>query len=153
MKLRSCDVEALATMLESLSFPGLLQELVLTNVDVTDTECEKIFKAIKSLKNLRKLHLRGVSVNDEQTFFDMLLSLSFLEEIVFPFIVIHDDAMKAFLNSLESLKYLRNLDIGMRRIYETETDSLVNVLPSLLENLNLAAFNFLMRVRNNCFML
>ena len=131
MKLRSCDVEALATMLESLPFPRLLQELVLTDVDVADTECEKIFRAIKSLKNLRKLDLKCMRVNDKQTFFDMLTSLSFLEEMVFPCILIHDDAIKAFLNALESLKFLRNLDIRKLRIFETETDALANVLPSL----------------------
>ncbi len=107
MKLRSCDVEALATMLESLPFPRLLEELVLTDVDVADTECEEIFRAIKSFKNLRKLGLECMSVNVKQTFFDMLTSLSFLEEIVFPCIFIRYDAMKAFLNSLESLKYLK----------------------------------------------
>ncbi len=131
MKLRSCDVEALATMLESLPLPGLLEELVLTDVDVADTECEKILRAIKSFKNLRKLDLEFMSVNDKQTFFDMLTSLSFLEDIVFPCILIHYDAMKAFLNSLESLKYLKNLDIHHLRIYETETDALADILPSL----------------------
>ena len=129
MKLRSCDVEALAAMLEP--FPGLLQELVLTDVDVADTGCEKIFRAIKSLKNLRKLDLKCMRVNDKQTFFDMLTSLSFLEEMVFPCIVIQDDDIKAFLNSLESLKYLKNLDIHHLRIYETETDALADILPSL----------------------
>ncbi len=144
MKLRSCDVEALATLLESLPFPRLLQELVLTDVDVADTECEKIFRAIKSLKNLRKLDLSGIRINDKQTFFDMLTSLSFLEEIVFPCILIHDDAMKAFLNSLESLKYLKNLDIHHLRIYETETDALADVLPflHLLEKLVLGDIDF-----------
>ena len=131
MKLRQCDVEALATMLESLPFPGLLEELVLTDVDVADTECDKILRAIKSFKNLRKLHLECMSVNDKQTFFDMLTSLSFLEEIVFPCILIHYDDMTAFLNSLESLKYLKNLDIHHLRIYETETDALADILPSL----------------------
>ncbi len=131
MKLRSCDVEALATMLESLPFPRLLQELVLTDVDVADTECEKIFRAIKSLKNLRKLDLKCMRVNDKRTFFDMLTSLSFLEEMVFPCILIQDDDIKAFLNALESLKFLRNLDIRKLSIYETETDALANVLPSL----------------------
>ena len=131
MKLRSCDVEALATMLESLPLPGLLEELVLTDVDVAHTECDKILRAIKSFKNLRKLDLEFMSVNDKQTFFDTLTSVSFLEEIVFPCIAIHDDDMKAFLNSLESLKYLRNLDINEVIIYETETDALANVLPSL----------------------
>ena len=144
MKLRPCDVEALATMLESLPFPGLLEELVLTDVDVADTECDKILRAIKSFKNLRKLDLESMIVNDKQTFFDMLTSLSFLEEIVFPCVVIHYDAMKAFSNSLESLKYLRNLDINMVSIYETETDALANVLPSLhlLKKLVLGGIHF-----------
>jgi hypothetical protein len=54
IKLRPCDAERLAGMLSSFRF---LEELVLSNVDVADSKCGKIFSAIKLLKNLKKLDL------------------------------------------------------------------------------------------------
>ena len=124
MKLRPRDVEALATMLSSLSF---LEELVLTDVDVTDSNCDEIFDAIGKIKKLKKLVLRGIRVDNKKAFFDMLSCLSVLEEIVFPEFVI-DFSDTECVNVLQSLVYLKSLDLSQTEIY---SEALADVLPTL----------------------
>ena len=124
MKLRPRDVEALATMLSSLSF---LEELVLTDVDVTDSNCDEIFDAIGKIKKLKKLVLRGIRVDNKKAFFDMLSCLSVLEEIVFPEFVI-DFSDTECVKVLQSLVYLKNLDLSQTRI---SSEALADVLPTL----------------------
>ncbi len=104
MKLRGCDVEAVATMLpffsdlEELSLADLVVEcetilsamksltnikkLNLSDMSVGNMDYEKLFSAIKLLNHLRKLNFGGVKLRDPKAFFDMLSSLSNLEEIV-----------------------------------------------------------------------
>ena len=125
IKLRPRDVEALAAMLSSFFF---LEELVLTDVDVTDRNCEKIFDAIGKIKKLKKLSLRGLTLDNEKAFFDMLSCLSVLEEIVFPEFVI-DGSDTECVNVLQSLVYLKNLDLSNTSI--TGCEALAGVLPSL----------------------
>ena len=124
MKLRPRDVEALATMLSSLSF---LEELVLTDVDVTDSNCDEIFDAIGKIKKLKKLVLRGIRVDNKKAFFDMLSCLSVLEEIVFPEFVI-DFSDTECVKVLQSLVYLKNLDLSQTRI---SSEALADLLPTL----------------------
>ena len=124
MKLRPRDVEALATMLSSFIF---LEELVLTDVHFTDRNCEKIFDAIGKIKNLKKLVLRGITLDNKKAFFDMLSCLSVLEEIVFPEFVI-DRSDTECVNVLQSLVYLKNLDLSQTII---SSEALVDVLPTL----------------------
>ena len=131
MKLRPCDVEALADMLSSFLH---LEELVLTDV-VADLKCEKVFGAIGKMTKMKKLVLSGVTVDNQKAFFDMLSRLSVLEEIVFPDVVI-DGSVTGCFNVLKSLVCLKNLDLS-----ETSIDdvALAGVLPSLklLEKLTL----------------
>ena len=131
MKLRPCDVEALADMLSSFLH---LEELVLTDV-VADLKCEKVFGAIGKMTKMRKLVLSGATVDNQKAFFDMLSRLSVLEEIVFPDVVI-DGSDTGCFNVLKSLVCLKNLDLS-----ETSIDdvALADVLPSLklLEKLTL----------------
>ena len=138
MKLRPRDVEALATMLSSFFF---LEELVLTDVHFTDRNCEKIFDAIGKIKKLKKLVLRGITLDNKKAFFDMLSCLSVLEEIVFPIFVI-DDSDTECVNVLQSLVYLKNLDLDNPVI--TAGKALADVLPTLklLERLVLCLFCF-----------
>ena len=124
MKLRPRDVEALATMLYSLSF---LEELVLTDVNVIDSNCDQIFDAIGKIKKLKKLVLRGIRVDNKKAFFDMLSCLSVLEEIVFPEFVI-DFSDTECVNVLQSLVYLKNLDLSQTTI---RSEALADVLPTL----------------------
>ena len=124
MKLRPRDVEALATMLYSLSF---LEELVLTDVNVIDSNCDQIFDAIGKIKKLKKLVLRGIRVDNKKAFFDMLSCLSVLEEIVFPEFVI-DFSDTECVNVLQSLVYLKNLDLSQTTI---RSKALADVLPTL----------------------
>jgi Leucine-rich repeat (LRR) protein len=131
MKLRPRDVEVLVTMLKSLPFPLSLQELVLTDVDVVDMGYEELFRAIKLLKNLKKLDLGGTKIRDKKTFVDMLSSLSLLEQLVFPNILMHVDGSPEVFKALRALKYLKHLDIGGTGIYRTEANALAEVLPSL----------------------
>ena len=123
MKLRPRDVEALA-MLSSFIF---LEELVLTDVHFTDRNCEKIFDAIGKIKNLKKLVLRSITLDNKKAFFDMLSCLSVLEEIVFPEFVI-DRSDTECVNVLQSLVYLKNLDLSQTII---SSEALVDVLPTL----------------------
>ena len=127
IKLRPRDVEALATMLSSFFF---LEELVLTDVDVTDTNCEKIFDAIGKIKNLKKLVLRGLTLDNEKAFFDMLSCLSVLEELVFPEFAIWRDERQLFL-AVGKLKYLKELDLLCTGVDELGAMALAEVLPSL----------------------
>ena len=138
MKLRPRDVEALATMLSSFFF---LEELVLTDVHFTDRNCEKIFDAIGKIKNLKKLVFSGLTLDNKKAFFNMLSCLSVLEEIVFPIFVI-DDSDTECVNVLQSLVYLKNLDLGNPVI--TAGKALADVLPTLklLERLVLCLFWF-----------
>ena len=136
MKLRPRDVEALAAMLSSFFF---LEELVLTDVNVTDRNYEKIFDAIGKIKKLKKLVLRGLTLDNEKAFFDMLSCLSVLEEIVFPEFVIDRSDTECVI-VLQSLVYLKNLDLSNTSI--TVCEALAGVLPALrfLERLVLGSF-------------
>jgi hypothetical protein len=68
------------------------------------------------LENLKKLDLAGMKGNNGKAFIEILSSLSFLEEIVFPHILMHDDDVTGFFDALRSLKYLKNLDLGRSTI-------------------------------------
>ena len=124
MKLTSCDIEALAAMLSSFLH---LEELVLTVVHVADRNCEQIFGAIAKIKNLKKLVLRGITLDNTKAFFDMLSCLSVLEGIVFPKFVM-DRIDTECVNVLQSLVYLKNLDLSQTKIDEK---ALADVLPTL----------------------
>ena len=154
VKLTVCDVKAVATMLpyfpnlEELSLADLvvpylecetilsakksltnIKKLNLTGMSVRNMEYEKLFSAIKLLNHLRKLNLGGVKLRDPKAFFDMLPSLSNLEEIVFPDVVSTDtDCMTGYFGALESLRYLKNLDLGQTK---PVSGILAGVLPSL----------------------
>ncbi len=120
------DDWAMADMLSSLLS---LQELALTDMSVGNMDYEKLFSAIKYLNHLRKLNFGGVKLRDPKAFFDMLSSLSNLEEIVFPVVVSTDtDCMTRYFGALESLRYLKNLELG-RIKYASE--AFACVLPSL----------------------
>ena len=107
MKLRQHDVEALANMLSSFLY---LEELVLIDI-IADLKCETIFGAIGKMKKLKKLVLRGITVDNKKAFFDMLSCLSVLEKIVFPEFWI-DRSDTECVNVLQSLVYLKNLDLS-----------------------------------------
>ena len=124
MELRPRDVEALATTLSSFLH---LEELVLTVVHVADRNCEQIFGAIAKIKNLKKLVLRDITLDTTKAFFDMLSCLSVLEEIVFPEFVM-DRIDTECVNVLQSLVYLKNLDLSQTEMY---SEALADVLPTL----------------------
>ena len=122
------DVRAMADMLSSLLS---LEELALNDmiISVGNIDYGKLFSAIKLLNHLRKLNFGGVKLRGPKAFFDMLSSLSNLEEIVFPVVVSTDTGcMTRYFGALESLRYLKNLDLG--RI-NPASGALVGVLPSL----------------------
>ena len=136
------DERALVDMLSSLLS---LEELVLTDMNVANMDYERFFSAIKLLKHLRKLNLGGVKIRHEKAWFEMLSSLSILEEIVFPIVVLmNTDCMTADFSSLESLRYLKNLDLHCTKIRKPSVEALARVLPSLqlLEKLVLGRMNF-----------
>ena len=124
--IRLTDDWAMADMLSSLLF---LEELAVTDVSVGNMDYEKLFSAIKLLNHLRKLNLRGIKLRDAKAFFDMLSSLSNLEEIVFPVVVSTDtDCMTGYFRAFESLRHLKNLDLGRNK---HDSEALAGVLPSL----------------------
>jgi hypothetical protein len=125
------DGNAIAEMLSSLLS---LQELVLTNMNVTNKRDGIIFSKIKLLKNLRKLDFDGIKIWDEKAFFDMLSSLSFLEDIVFPRINLKDaDDVTGFFRALKSLTYLKNFYVHNVYSKTSVADDFAKVLPSLLQ--------------------
>ena len=125
------DGNAIAEMLSSLLS---LQELVLTNMNVTNKRDGIIFSKIKLLKNLRKLDLDGIRIWDEKAFFDMLSSLSFLEDIGLPRINLNDaDDITGFVSALKSLRYLKNFYVHNVYSKTSVADDFAKVLPSLLQ--------------------
>ncbi len=124
--IRLPDDRAVADM---LSFFLSLEELVLTDMIVGHMDCKKLFSAIKLLNHLRKLNLGGLKLCDVNAFFDMLSSLPILEEIVFPDVVLTNaNCMTGYFGALESLRYLKNLDL---RHSKPASEALACVLPSL----------------------
>ena len=124
--IRLTDDWAVADVLSSLFS---LEELVLTDMSVRNMEYEKLFSAIKLLNHLRKLNLGGVKLRDPKVFFDMLPSLSNLQEIVFPDVdLTNTDCMTQYFGALESLRHLKNLDLGRNK---PASEALACILPSL----------------------
>ena len=124
--IRLTDDWAMADMLSSLFS---LEELVLTDMSVRSMEYEKLFSAIKLLNHLRKLSLGGVKLRDPKVLFDMLSSLSNLKEIVFPDVdLTNTDCMTGYFGAFESLRHLKNLDLGRNK---PVLGILAGVLPSL----------------------
>ena len=116
-------------MADMLSFLLSLEELALTDMSVGNMDYEKLFSAIKLLNHLRKLNLGGVKLRDEKAFFDMLSFLLNVEEIVFPDVVLtKTDCMTGYSRALESLRNLKNLDLGRTKLV---SGALACVLPSL----------------------
>ena len=134
------DEKALAYMLSSLSS---LEELVLTDMKVAHMDCERFFSAIKLLTHLRKFNLGVVKIRDEKALFEMLSSLSVLEEIVFPDVeLMNIGCMTGYFSSLGSLRYLKHLDLHCTKIRKPGVEDLARVLSSLqlLEKLVLEWF-------------
>ena len=131
--------EALVDMLLSLTS---LEELVLTDMNGRYMDYNKLFGAIKLLKRLRKLSLGGVKVfGGVNALSDMLSSLLNLEDIVLPDGLLNSfsDYVPGCFSALESLRYIRSLDLLGTIIFEPITGALARVLPSLqlLEKLRL----------------
>ena len=124
------NLTALADMLSSLLS---LEELVLTGMSFVQWDDLRFFSEIKLLKRLRKLDLRYTKVREEKAFFDMLSSLSMLEEIVFPVVVLENSGDKVeYFSALRSLIYLKNLDLYLGKTCESAINALARVLPSLV---------------------
>ena len=123
------DESTLADMLSSLLF---LEELVLTGMSVVSMDDVRFFSAIKLLKRLRKLDLGNIDVHEEKAFFDMLSSLSMLEEIVFPAVALENsDGTVGYFSALASLRYLKNLDLRWSKICKSAEEALTCGLLSL----------------------
>ena len=126
MRLRTCDVEALAAMLSS--FP-LLEDLLLSKV--VGAECGKVFTAMKSLKNIKKIDLTGMQIRGGNVFAEMLLSLLSLEELVLANINVVDSEYNAIFSAIKSLKKLKKLDLKDTKILDV--DAFAEMLSSLLQ--------------------
>ena len=122
LKLRECDVKALVNMLSC--FPKL-EELSLANL--VAPECETIFAAIKSLRNMKKIDLTGIELSNEQALVDVLSSLTSLEELVLDGMHgIHKNNHKNLFKKTNLSKHLRKLSFdgvkytnGVKAIYDT----------------------------------
>ena len=127
--IKLCDESGLADMLSSLLF---LEELVLSGMSVVNMDDVRFFSALKLLKRLRKLDLGNINVREEKAFFNMLSSLSMLEEIVFPAVVLENsDGTVDYFSALESLIYLKNLDLRWSKICKPAQEALTRGLLSL----------------------
>ena len=132
------NVEALVDMLSSLLF---LEELVLTGMRATNVDYQSLFSVMKLLKRLRllSLYVEG-EIYGAKAFFEMFSSLSILEDIAFPLFDFEEIyCIPGCFGSLESLGYLRSLDLDLSTISESTAGVLACVLPSLqmLEKLEL----------------
>ncbi|CAB4028879.1 NLRC5 isoform X2 [Paramuricea clavata] len=118
-----------------------LRKLYLCEIKLRPCDADS---AIKLLKNLKKLDLGGMKVNNGKAFIKSLSSLSFLEEIVFPDVLMHDHSVAGFFDALTSLRYLKYLDFGRSTITQVGAVTLAEVLPSLqlLEKLVLGNIGF-----------
>ena len=126
LKLRACDVEVLATTLSS--FPKL-EELNLANI-VADSNLNKLFCAIKPLKNIKNIDVSGISLHNEIALSDMLSSLLCLEKLVLSRMNVVNMDEKRLFGSIQLLKRLRKLDLGGVNVREGK--ALLDMLPSLL---------------------
>ena len=130
--------KALVDMLSSLLF---LEELVLTDMSGTNMDYESLFSVMKLLERLRLLSLGGEDkIYGAKAFFEMFSSLSILEDIAFPIFDFEEiDCIPGCFGALESLGYLRSLDLRRNTISESTAGVLACVLPSLqmLEKLGL----------------
>ena len=127
--IKLCDESGLADMLSSLLF---LEELVLSGMSVVNMDDVRFFSALKLLKRLRKLDLGNINVREEKAFFNMLSSLSMLEEIVFPAVVLkNSDGTVGYFSALESLIYLKNLDLRWSKICKPVQEAVTRGLLSL----------------------
>ena len=131
--LKLSNEEALVDMLSSLLF---LEELVLADMRGANMDYVSLFSGMKLLKRLRLLSLGGVnmSYNRSKDFCDMLSCLSILKDIVFPDVKISftgSDRIPGFFDALDSLRYVRSLDMGGINIREQMIADLARVLPSL----------------------
>ena len=127
LKLRFCDVDVLATTLSS--FPKL-EELTLPYIAVADSNLNKLFCAIKPLKNIKNIDLSGISLHNDIALSDMLSSLLCLEELVLSGMSVVDLDEKRLFGSIQLLKRLRKLDLGGIKVREAK--ALLDMLPSLL---------------------
>ena len=126
LKLRFCDVDVLATTLSS--FPKL-EELTLPYIAVADSNLNKLFCAIKPLKNIKNIDLSGISLHNDIALSDMLSSLLCLEELVLSGMSVVNMDEKRFFGSIQLLKRLRKLDLGGINVLEAK--ALLDMLPSL----------------------
>ena len=110
LKLRACDVDALANTLSS--FPKL-EELSLPYIAVADSNLNKLFCAIKPLKNIKNIDLNDISLHNEIALSDMLSSLLCLEELVLSGMRVVNMDEKRFFGSIKLLKRLRKLDLDI----------------------------------------
>ena len=124
---------SLVDMLSSLLF---LEELVLTDMSGTNMDYESLFSVMKLLKRLRLLSL-GVKgkICGAKAFFEMFSSLSILEYIAFPYFDII--RTPASFGALESLGYLRSLDLRRNTIESTAGESTAGVLACVLPSLQM----------------
>ncbi|XP_028399720.1 uncharacterized protein LOC114523089 isoform X1 [Dendronephthya gigantea] len=107
MRLRACDVEALAAMLSSFS---MLEEISLAHT-VVDSNIEKIFSAMKCLPNIKIIDLSGVKLPDVDALVDMLSSLLSLEELVLVGMCIDNIDHEKLIDALVLLKSLSILNL------------------------------------------
>ena len=127
LKLRACDVDALANTLSS--FPKL-EELSLPYIAVADSNLNKLFCAIKPLKNIKDIDLSGISLHNDIALSDMLSSLLCLEELVLSCMSVVDLDEKRLFGSIQLLKRLRKLDLGGINVRDSK--ALLDMLASLL---------------------
>ena len=122
---RPCDVEALTAMLSS--FP-LLEDLVLAKV--VGAECEKIFGAIKLLKNIKKIDLTGMNILEGNAVAEMLSSLLSVEELALANINVTDIECKIIFSAIRSLKKIKKIYLSGIKIPDANVTA--KMLSSLL---------------------
>ena len=125
VRLRACDVEALAATLSSFS---MLEEISLAH-SVADSSIEKIFSAIKCLPNIKIIDFSGIKLPDVNELADMISSLSFLEELVLDKMFIENIDCEKFCDALVFMKSLSILNLHCagktKNIYQVRSRKLI----------------------------
>ena len=112
LKLKASDVEVLAATLSC--FPKL-EELSLSYIVAADSNnSSKILSAMKSLGNLRKLHLTNLKLRacDVEVLATTLLSFPKLEDLSLANIVAADSSLNKLFSAIKSLENIKSIDLS-----------------------------------------
>ena len=124
------ELESLAEVLPSLQ---LLESLVLRGCIFHNVESQKqVFVALRSLKCLKELKLDcDINKDSVETLAELLLSLQLLEKLQLRRLNLSNNCDQRLFTAVQSLSYLKELDLLFTEVSPAGARNLTAVLPSL----------------------